>query len=56
MLNTGKWAYYFLKILTHRDIRYDEINAALMYEQDDSSVESIEENRKKRLEKLKEKG
>ena len=36
MLNTGIWAYFFLKILTHRDIRYDEINAALMYEQDDS--------------------
>ena len=40
MINIGIWGYFFLKIQTHRDIRYDEINAAFMHEQDDS----IEEN------------
>ena len=40
MLNTGIWGYFFLLILTHRDIRYDEINAAFMYEQEDSREEN----------------
>ena len=31
MLNIAIWGYFYLKILTHRDIRYDEINAAIMY-------------------------
>ena len=39
MLNISKWIYFFLVILTHRKIRYDEIDAAIMYEEEDNSKE-----------------
>ena len=41
MLNISKWIYYFLVILTHRKIRYNEIDAAIVYEEEeDDSKES----------------
>ena len=49
MLNIGIWVYFYLKIQTHRDIRYDEINEALMYEQEDS----IKDTKSEHLDKLK---
>ena len=39
MLNTGIWGYYFLKILAHDDIRYDETYAAFTYGLEDKSKE-----------------
>ena len=39
MLNISKWVYFFLVILTHRKIRYDEIFAEMMYESEDNSKE-----------------
>ena len=37
MLNISKWIYFFLVTLTHRKIRYDEINAEIMYDEEDNS-------------------
>ena len=39
MLNITKWIYFYLVILTHRKIRYDEIYAEIMYELEDNSKE-----------------
>ena len=39
MLNIAKWIYYYLVILTHRKIRYNEIDAAIMIEEEDNSDE-----------------
>ena len=39
MLNISKWIYFYLVILTHRKIRYDEIFAEMMYELEGNSKE-----------------
>ena len=50
MLNTGIWGYYFLKILAHDDIRYDETYAAFTYGLEDNSKEQ-KKNHLKQLRK-----
>ena len=39
MLNIAIWGKFFVLIQTHRDIRYDEVYAQIMYEQEDKSKE-----------------
>ena len=39
MLNISKWIYFYLIIITHRKIRYDEIDAAIMQEDENYSKE-----------------
>ena len=42
MLNIAEWIYFFLVILTHRKIRYDEIDAEIINEEEDNSKEKKE--------------
>ena len=41
-VNIAVWVYFFMKIKTHRDIRYDEVKAQMMYEIEDNSNEQKE--------------
>ena len=50
-VNIAVWVYFFMKIQTHRDIRYDEIYAQMMYKEEDKSKEQKEQH----LTKFKEK-
>ena len=46
MLNIAIWGKFFVLIQTHRDIRYDEVYAQIMYELEDQSKEKKEKHLK----------
>ena len=43
-VNLAVWVYFFMKIQTHRDIRYDEIFAQMMYGEEDKSKKQKEQH------------